>query len=97
MAASWLGYGWFGIRPGDKAIRFWGQPLGPRRRLRFAAADFTTLSTSTADFCGKKRRIAIASGTDLPRTVSNTNRAFRADTGNTAGEVPRSLCALSMT
>ena len=40
MAASWLGYGWFGVRIGDRAVRFWGQPFTRRRRLRFAAADF---------------------------------------------------------
>jgi phenylacetate-CoA ligase len=40
MAASWLGYGWFGVQIGDRAVRFWGQPFTRRRRLRFAAADF---------------------------------------------------------
>lgn len=40
MAASWLGYGWFGVRIGDRAVRFWGQPDSWKRRLRFAAADF---------------------------------------------------------
>jgi len=39
MAASWLAYGWFGVRVGDRAIRFWGEPFTLRRRLRFAAAD----------------------------------------------------------
>jgi phenylacetate-CoA ligase len=40
MAASWLGYGWFGVRIGDRAARFWGSPHSLKRRLRFAAADF---------------------------------------------------------
>jgi phenylacetate-CoA ligase len=40
MAASWLGYGWFGVRIGDRAARFWGSPFTLKRRLRFAAADF---------------------------------------------------------
>lgn len=40
MAASWLGYGWFGINRGDRAARFWGTPRTLKRRLRFAAADF---------------------------------------------------------
>jgi phenylacetate-CoA ligase len=40
MAATWLAYGWFGVRMGDRAIRFWGEPFTRRRRLRFAAADF---------------------------------------------------------
>ena len=42
MAASWLGYGWFGIRRGDRGVRFWGQPATLKRRLRFAAADLAT-------------------------------------------------------
>jgi phenylacetate-CoA ligase len=39
-AATWMAYGWFGVRPGDRGARFWGSPraLG-RRRLRFALAD----------------------------------------------------------
>lgn len=40
MAASWLGYGWFGVGIGDRAARFWGSPFTLKRRLRFAAADF---------------------------------------------------------
>jgi phenylacetate-CoA ligase len=40
MAATWLGYGWFGVKIGDRAVRFWGQPFSRQRRLRFAAADF---------------------------------------------------------
>jgi len=39
MAASWLAYGWFGVRIGDRGVRFWGQPRSLSRRLRFAAAD----------------------------------------------------------
>lgn len=39
MAASWLGYGWFGVEIGDRAVRFWGSPFTLKRRLRFAAAD----------------------------------------------------------
>lgn len=39
MAASWLGYGWFGIEIGDRAARFWGSPHSLARRARFAAAD----------------------------------------------------------
>lgn len=39
-AASWLGYGWFGVKVGDRAARFWGSPATfGRRYLRFAAAD----------------------------------------------------------
>lgn len=39
-AASWLGYGWYGVEVGDRGARFWGSPaeLG-MRRLRFALAD----------------------------------------------------------
>jgi phenylacetate-CoA ligase len=39
MASSWLAYGWFGVRIGDKAARFWGNPTSSRRKLRFIAAD----------------------------------------------------------
>ncbi|MEJ2218858.1 MAG: hypothetical protein P8099_19915 [Gemmatimonadota bacterium] len=43
MAASWLGYGWFGLRIGDPCVRFWGQPArNLRRRLRYLAADAAT-------------------------------------------------------
>jgi phenylacetate-CoA ligase len=56
MAATWLGYGWFGIAPGDRAARFWGQPAHLKRRLRFAAADiamnrirFSAFAFSEAD------------------------------------------------
>ena len=38
-AASWLGLGWFGIRVGDPAVRFWGTPLTASRRLRFRLSD----------------------------------------------------------
>lgn len=34
MAATWLGYGWFGVRIGDKQARFWGRPHSVRRRIR---------------------------------------------------------------
>lgn len=39
-AATWLGYGWYGVGIGDRGARFWGSPsqLG-KRRLRYAAAD----------------------------------------------------------
>ncbi len=39
MAASWLAYEWMGIRMGDKAARFWGNPASVKRRARFIAAD----------------------------------------------------------
>ena len=39
-AASWLAYGWFGIRPGDRGARFWGSPRAiGKRRMRYAFAD----------------------------------------------------------
>lgn len=40
MASSWLALGWVGVRMGDKAARFWGNPVAVKRRLRFWAADF---------------------------------------------------------
>lgn len=39
MAASWMAYGWFGIRIGDRAARFWGSPHSLKRQARFMAAD----------------------------------------------------------
>jgi phenylacetate-CoA ligase len=40
MAASWLGFGWFGVEIGDPCVRFWGQPSANlKRRLRYLAAD----------------------------------------------------------
>ena len=39
MAASWLGYGWFGVGIGDRMVRFWGEPSTWKRRVRFLAAD----------------------------------------------------------
>lgn len=39
MAASWMALEWFGIRMGDRAVRFWGTPLTRKRRVRFALAD----------------------------------------------------------
>lgn len=38
-ACTWLGLSWFGIRPGDPAVRFWGTPLTRRRRLHFRLGD----------------------------------------------------------
>jgi phenylacetate-CoA ligase len=40
MAATWLSYGWFGVRIGDRSARFWGSPHTWRRRLRYFGADF---------------------------------------------------------
>jgi phenylacetate-CoA ligase len=42
MAASWMGWEWFGIGMGDRGARFWGTPGTRRRRLRAAAADLAT-------------------------------------------------------
>jgi phenylacetate-CoA ligase len=41
MAATWLAYGWFGVRYGDPSVRFWGRPASNvRRRARYVAADW---------------------------------------------------------
>jgi len=39
-AAMWLGYGWFGVRFGDRVARFWGAPFTLRHRIVATAADF---------------------------------------------------------
>jgi len=63
MAASWLGYGWWGVRIGDRAVRFWGQPFTRQRRLRFVAADlamhrirFSAFAFDSADLRAYWRR-----------------------------------------
>ena len=38
-AAMWLGYGWRGVRMGDRAARFWGSPFASRRRWLTKASD----------------------------------------------------------
>jgi len=40
-AAMWLAYGWFGVRIGDRAARFWGRPYTTGRRLSSALGDFS--------------------------------------------------------
>lgn len=47
MAATWLGYGWFGVHIGDKQARFWGRPSSVRRRMRTFGA---RLATRRIDF-----------------------------------------------
>lgn len=39
-AATAMAYGWFGVKMGDRAVRFWGAPTTRERRMRFAASDF---------------------------------------------------------
>lgn len=39
-AAMWLGYGWAGVRFGDRCARFWGSQFDGRRRLLGSAGDF---------------------------------------------------------
>jgi len=50
MAATWMGFGWFGIEVGDRAARFWGTPSSPKRKLRFKAADFAMHRVSFSAF-----------------------------------------------
>jgi phenylacetate-CoA ligase len=39
MAGTWAALESFGIRIGDRSVRFWGTPLTAKRRLRFRLAD----------------------------------------------------------
>jgi phenylacetate-CoA ligase len=39
-AAMWLGYGWYGVRIGDRSARFWGVPFSSRGRAAAAAGDW---------------------------------------------------------
>ena len=67
MAATWLGYGWFGVNIGDPCVRFWGQPSNNiRRRLRYLAAD-TAMRRVTLSAFGYDR-------SDLHRYVRRINR-----------------------
>jgi phenylacetate-CoA ligase len=50
MAATWLGYGWVGIRPGDRAARFWGSPTTTRRRVRMLGADLAMRRLTFSSF-----------------------------------------------
>jgi phenylacetate-CoA ligase len=38
-AATWMAFEWYGIRPGDPAMRFWGSGGGRKRRFKAALAD----------------------------------------------------------
>jgi len=40
-AAMWLAYGWYGVKIGDRAARFWGRPYTAGRRLSSALGDFS--------------------------------------------------------
>lgn len=40
MATTWAALEWYGIRLGERSVRFWGTPLTRRRRLRFKLTDF---------------------------------------------------------
>lgn len=50
MAATWLAYGWFGVRPGDKSARFWGAAPTLKRRLRAAAVRFAVRRVNFSAF-----------------------------------------------
>lgn len=57
-AASWMGYGWYGVEIGDRGARFWGSPPpGSARWRRFVLADlamnrtrFSAFGVSETDF-----------------------------------------------
>ncbi len=38
-AATWMAFGWYGIQPGDRAIRLWGTGGGRDRMLKSTVAD----------------------------------------------------------
>lgn len=59
MAASWMAYDWFGLRPADPCVRFWGMPVrNVRRRLRYIAADVATNRTTLSAFGYTERDLA---------------------------------------
>jgi phenylacetate-CoA ligase len=63
-AANWRGFGWAGIRIGDRQARFWGVPFKPRDRLRARITDFiahrrrcSAFAFSEADLAGYTRML----------------------------------------
>lgn len=67
MAATWMAYGWFDVRIGDRSVRFWGQPQKNfRRRLRYFAAD-VAVNRKTLSAFGYDRE-------DLSRYVDRIRR-----------------------
>ncbi len=49
-AGSWLGHGWFGVRPGDRGVRFWGGATTASRRWSAVAADVAMNRTTFPAF-----------------------------------------------
>jgi len=50
MAATWRGYGWAGLRIGDRAMRWWGRGASLRRRLRSSLADLAMNRVTASAF-----------------------------------------------
>ncbi|MEP3560942.1 MAG: hypothetical protein ABJM19_10735 [Marinobacter sp.] len=65
LAAAWRGYGWAGVRVGDRQARFWGVPKSRQERLRANIIDFV---------CNRKRFTAFGYSEDgFKRVVENLN------------------------
>ncbi len=68
LAATWRGYSWAGVGPGDAQLRFWGVPFQPRDRRQAALTDW---------ICHRRRCSAFAfTESDLNRYVQ-VARKFR--------------------
>ncbi len=57
-AATWLAYEWYGLRPGDRAMRFWGTGGDRGRRLRSQLADLAMNRTVASAFAFSERDLA---------------------------------------
>lgn len=66
LAATWRGYGWAGIQPGDLQARFWGVPQESKAKWRAMAIDAV---------CNRIRIPAFSfSESDMDRYAANLNR-----------------------
>jgi len=50
-AATWMAYEWYGLRPGDPVLRFWGSGGGRRRRLRALLSDAAMNRQTASAIC----------------------------------------------
>ncbi|MEN8374978.1 MAG: hypothetical protein ABFS34_05960 [Gemmatimonadota bacterium] len=57
-AASWLGHGWFGVRSGDRNVRFWGGATTLSRGFASVAADIAMNRSTFPAFAFDDDRLA---------------------------------------
>lgn len=67
LAAAWRGYGWAGVRIGDRQARFWGVPKSRKERLRANIIDLV---------CNRKRFTAFGYSDDGFERIVDSVRSF---------------------